>query len=247
MTGFATLLRPTEFLDFDTAAVREFVSRALHDASLPLEEAAVKLYYAVRDGIRYEIYGSDLSRTSLRASAIIAGGSGFCIHKSIVYAAAVRSIGIPSRLVFTDVRNHLASPRLRELVGGNVFHYHCLVSIYLNHRWIKVTPVFNMALCYLFGMKPLEFDGRDDSLHHPFDDQGRKYMEFIRIHGEFDDLPYQQVLDGLRREHPKLFVNDVKMRGGALTAEVSPTRAQESSWIAPCEAGAIQPVKVQFG
>lgn len=219
MTDYTTLTRPTEFLDFGAAAVREFVARSLHDVTVPPEMAAAKLYYAVRDGIRYEIYGVDMSRTGLRASTIIASGSGLCIHKSIVYAAAVRALGIPSRLVLTDVRNHLTSPRLREFVGGDVFHYHCLVSIYLNCRWLKVTPVFNNVLCHLFGITPLEFDGLSDSLHHPYDKHGQKYMEFVHVHGEFDDLPYEKIINGLRRAHPKLFADAVRMRSGSLAAE----------------------------
>jgi transglutaminase-like putative cysteine protease len=224
MTGLVALTQPTEFLDFDTAAVRAFVARSLPDAAVPPEVAAVKLYYAVRDGIRYEIYGADLSRTGLRASATITRGSGFCLHKSIVYAAAARSLGIPSRLVLTDVRNHLASPRLRELVGGDVFCYHCLAAVYLGGRWLKVTPVFNKALCQLFGMTPLEFDGRSDSLHHPYDDHGRRHMEFIRFHGEFDDLPYGRVVGDMRRAHPKLFAEPVRTRAGALAGEAPMAR-----------------------
>jgi Transglutaminase-like superfamily len=219
MTDLAALTRPTDFLDFDTAAVRAFVARSVPDAATPPVEAAVRLYYAVRDGIRYEVYGADLSRAGLRASATVARGSGFCLHKSVVYAAAARALGIPSRLVLTDVRNHLASPRLRELVGGDVFSYHCLAAVHLGGRWLKVTPVFNKVLCHLFGMAPLEFDGRSDSLHHPYDHHGRRHMEFIRCHGEFDELPYERVVSGLRRAHPRLFAGTARTREGALAAE----------------------------
>jgi transglutaminase-like putative cysteine protease len=206
MSDIQAAMQLTEFLDFETDEVRAFVARSLGDEALPPEDAAIRLYYAVRDGIRYDINGAHLTRSGLRASAVIARGSGMCIHKSIVFAAAARLIGIPSRLVLTDVRNHLASPRMREMVGGEVFHYHCLAAIRLKDRWLKVTPVFNKILCQLFDIAPLEFDGRSDSLHHPFDRHGRKYMEFIRTHGEFDDLPYQRVISGLRCKHPKLFV-----------------------------------------
>jgi len=161
---FEDTIRPTGFLDHQSSVVRRFVEQALHQDDLTAEEKAIRLYYAVRDNILYEIYGADMSRTGLRASAIIAAGSGLCIHKSIVYAAAVRSVGIPSRLVLTDVRNHLTSDRLRQFVGGDVFHYHCLVSVFIGGRWVKATPVFNRKLCQLYGMKPLEFDGKSDSL-----------------------------------------------------------------------------------
>jgi transglutaminase-like putative cysteine protease len=98
----------TVFLDSSSSEVRDLVRRT---AAASPRDHAVNLYSAVRDGIRYEVYGADLSREGLRASQIIRTGSGMCLHKSIVYAAALRAAGIPSRLVLTDVRNHLASPR----------------------------------------------------------------------------------------------------------------------------------------
>ncbi|MFD0475949.1 transglutaminase family protein [Nonomuraea thailandensis] len=162
----------------------------------------MRLYYAVRDDILYDVYDIDMSRDGLRASTIISRGSGFCLHKSIVYAAAARALGIPARLVFADVRNHLASGRLKELVGGDVFRFHGLVSILLDGRWVKATPVFNKTLCRLYRLKPLEFDGTADSVYHPFDESGRRHMEFLRWHGEFDDFPYELVLDAFRTEHP---------------------------------------------
>jgi hypothetical protein len=212
-------IRSTDFLDHESAAVRQFVERALADDELSPEQSAVRLYYAVRDGIFYEIYNADLSPSGLKASTIIGAGSGMCLHKSIVFAAAVRAIGIPSRLVLTDVRNHITSERLRRFIGGDVFHFHCLTAIHLDHRWIRTTPVFNEKLCQLYGMAPLEFDGKTDSLHHPCDEQGKKYMEFVREHGSFDDLPYEQVIQGLREVHPNLFAGSKRFRSGSLVTD----------------------------
>ncbi len=209
----------TEFLDHESEEVQGFVRRALSDADVTPTTKAVKLYYAVRDGIRYEIYGADLSREGLRASKVLRTGSGMCIHKSVLYAAALRAVGIPSRLVLTDVRNHLSSDRLRELLGGDVFRHHCLTSVRLDGRWLKATPVFNKTLCRLYGITPLEFDGAEDSLHHPFDPHGRRHMEFVAVHGEFDDLPYQLIIDGLRAAHPGLFAGATGFARGSLAAD----------------------------
>jgi transglutaminase-like putative cysteine protease len=173
----------------------------------------------VRDTVRYEVYGADFSRSGLRASHILRAGSGMCIHKSVLYVAALRAIAVPSRLVFTDVRNHLASARLRALVGGDVFRYHCFTSVYLNGRWVKATPVFPRVLCKLYRIAPLEFDGITDSLHHPFDLQGRRHMEFLHIHGEFADLPYDRVLTGLQAAHPGLFGDTEHLVEGSLIAD----------------------------
>lgn len=213
------LLAVTEFLDHDNLVVRNFVRRALAGVPDTPVDRAVALYYAVRDKILYEVYDADLSRTGLRASAIISRGRGFCVHKSIVYAAVSRAAGVPSRIVLTDVRNHLASARLRELVGGDVFRFHALNSVYLDGRWVRATPVFNKLLCRLYGITPLEFDGRGDSMAHPYDTDGRRYMEFLREHGEFDDFPFELVVEGIRAAHPRLFAGRYALTGGSLVDE----------------------------
>lgn len=215
-------LRATAFLDHASPEVAAFVRTALAGTApdATATERAVALYYAVRDGIRYEVYGADLSREGLRASSVLRTGSGMCLHKSVVYASALRSVGIPARMVLTDVRNHLASPRLIRLLGGDVFHQHCLTTVFLDGRWVKATPVFNKTLCRLYRMAPLDFDGTADSVHHPFDAEGRRQMEFLRHHGEFDDLPYEAVLADLRAAHPGLFRGDgTGFAAGSLTAE----------------------------
>jgi transglutaminase-like putative cysteine protease len=218
---FDHLRRPTEFLDYNSPVVRKFVDTALGSAGRVETdvEMACALYYAVRDTIMYEVYGVDLSRPGLKASSIIAVGRGFCVHKSVVYAAAVRSVGIPSRIVYCDVRNHLASERLRRLAGGDIFRYHSFTSVYLSGRWVKATPVFNKLLCRVYKISPLDFDGRSDSIYHPFDEQGRRHMEFLRMRGEFDDLPYETVIGGIRQAHPLLFSSTTV--NGSLASEAA--------------------------
>lgn len=212
----------TEFLDHDTSTVRRFVADALPgDQGMSDVERACALYYAVRDGIRYDVYGADLSRCGLRASAIIDAGKGFCVHKSIVYAAVARAADIPSRIVYGDVRNHLASERLRRLIGGDIFRFHSLTSVYLDGKWVKATPVFNKILCRLYNIPPLDFDGRSDSLYHPYDQEGRRHMEFLRIRGEFDDVPYDAVVRGIKAAHPLLFDSSHTTAAGSLADEAT--------------------------
>ncbi|WP_431037387.1 transglutaminase-like domain-containing protein [Streptomyces sp. P6-2-1] len=220
-------LRATAFLDHASAEVRDFVAGALPSSATTPRARAVALYYAVRDRVRYEVYGADLSRTGLRASSVARTGSGMCLHKSVLYAAGLRSLGIPARLVLADVRNHLASARLKRLIGGDVFHMHCLTSVRLDGRWVRATPVFNKALCRLYGLAPLDFDGTADSLHHPFDLQGRRHMEFLRHHGEFDDLPYERVVEELRTAHPRLLnASGTGFTEGSLAGEAGPLTAE---------------------
>ena len=67
---------------------------------------------------------------------------------------------------FADVRNHLSTERLRQLVGGDVYRWHGYVAMHLEGRWVKATPAFNLQMCERFDVHPLEFDGRNDSLMH---------------------------------------------------------------------------------
>lgn len=219
MATTSTLTAPTYFLDYQSPEVQDFVDQVLPDRNAPPLEMAVRLHDAVRDGIRYEVYDADLSREGTRASAVLKRGQGFCVHKSIVYAAAVRAVGIPSRLVYGDVRNHLASERLLDIMGGSLFTFHALVSVQLDGSWIRATPVFNTLLCRLYGIKPLEFDGRSDSYYHPFDAQGRRHMEFIRWRGEYDDFPYDTVVDGITANHPRLVGPSLTTTRGSLADE----------------------------
>jgi hypothetical protein len=217
-------LSETGFLDFSTAEVVDFVKCHTADMAPDKRAQAVALFYAVRDRLNYEIYNADFAADDMRASAVLRKGAGLCIHKSVVYAAALRSIGIPARLWLTDVRNHLCSDQLAQLMGDRIFHYHCLVSLQLNGTWLRATPVFNKRLCQLFKMKPLDFDGEADCVHHPYDESGRQHMEVLHDHGEFDDLPYAMILQGMRSKHGSLFASPTKFHAGSLRRDAGLTR-----------------------
>jgi transglutaminase-like putative cysteine protease len=137
---------------------------------------AVSLYYAVRDGIRYDPYTCSADIETLKASYTLDLGRGWCVSKAILLAACCRASEIPARLGFADVRNHLATARLRELMKTDIFYWHGYTSIFLLGKWVKATPAFNIQLCEKFRLKPLEFDGKEDSIYHPFDMEGNKHM-----------------------------------------------------------------------
>jgi len=193
-------LEPTPIIESDHESVRLFARQHARRFDHPADQA-VNLYYAVRDRIRYNPYTFDLSVQRLKASATLETGEAWCVPKAALLAACCRAMGIPARMGFADVRNHLSTERLREQMKTDVFHWHGYTVIHLDGKWVKVTPAFNIELCEKFHLKPLDFNGQEDSLYHPFDLDGNKHMDYIRFRGEYDDVP----LDEMRASFMKLY------------------------------------------
>ncbi len=195
-------LQSSPIVDFDNREVAAF-AKANATESTDRREQAVKFYYAVRDGIRYDPYTIDLSIEGIRASATLKSGRGWCVAKAILLAACCRATGIPARLGVADVRNHLTTQRMRDQMKTDVFFWHGYTSIFLEGVWIKATPAFNIELCERFRLKPLDFDGRSDSIYHPFDLEGKRHMEYLAYRGEFADVPLDEIAETFRREYLK--------------------------------------------
>ena len=192
--------QPTPAIDSDAPRVIAFARDKAGQAANEREKA-VRLYYAVRDTIRYDPYNVDLSIPGLRASTTLQHGRGWCVPKAVLLAACCRALGIPARLGFADVRNHLSTARLRAYMKTDVFYWHGYTAIKLEDKWVKVTPAFNIELCQRFKLKTLDFDGRHDSLLQPFDLEGHQHMEYLRYHGEFQDLPLERIAATFRKEY----------------------------------------------
>ena len=152
---------------------------------------AVAVYYAIRDGILYDPYSADISVAGLKATTVLEEKRGWCVSKAILLAACCRALGIPARLGYADVLNHLSTEKLRQRMKTNVFYWHGYTALYLDDRWVKATPAFNIELCEKFGLKPLEFNGRDDSIYHAFDQAGNRHMEYLYDRGQFLEPPIE--------------------------------------------------------
>jgi transglutaminase-like putative cysteine protease len=191
-----------EFIDSGDADVQAFSRKATAGAGDAVSRA-VKLYYAVRDEILYDPYYAGEEKRYFRASDCLRAGRGFCIPKAALLAAAARCAGIPARVAYADVRNHLSTKKLLELVGGDLFIWHSFTELHLEGRWVKATPAFNLSLCQRFGVRPLEFDGRQDSLFHEYDQGGRRHMVYVRQRGHYADVPYEAILADFRKTYPR--------------------------------------------
>ena len=195
-------LQATPFIDADSQSIRAFAGA--HAAKGSERERAIALYYAVRDGIRYDMRMFGLDTDIFVASKCLQAPAAFCVPKAITLAAVARASGIPARVGFADVKNHLTTPKMSQLMDTELFLWHAYTSLFIDGQWVKATPAFDIGLCDRHGVKPLEFDGRTDSIFHEFDTAGRRHMEYIRFHGEFDDMPIEIFSAEMRRSYPRM-------------------------------------------
>jgi transglutaminase-like putative cysteine protease len=198
-----TYLSPGNYVDSAHPAVQAFSKK--NCSGTTEKERAISLYYAVRDQIRYNPFLDFSDPEVFRASAVLKGGQGFCVGKASLLAACARAAGIEARLGFADVKNHLTTPRLAETMGSDLFIYHGYTDLRIDGRWVKATPAFNLALCTRFRVKPLEFDGRADSIFHPFDEDDRRHMEYLRDRGVYADVPVDDIQREFRAAYPKFY------------------------------------------
>ncbi|CAA7617485.1 putative Transglutaminase-like enzyme, cysteine protease [Candidatus Terasakiella magnetica] len=219
MTLDPRALAPASFVQSDDPLIIDFARKAAGTGAKDQRETALRLYYAVRDQVIYDPYVRFNIPDTYSAKAVLALGSGFCIPKAALLAACCRVVGIPARLGFADVKNHLATTKLLEKNGSDVFRWHSFAEILLDGIWIKATPAFNLSLCEKFGVHPLDWDGRTDSVFHPYDKQDRKHMEYVEQRGSYYDVPYEAITASYRQHCPLLMVDDPWDKGADFAAE----------------------------
>ncbi len=214
-------LAATALVDSGHPAIQAFANQVTQAATLanPAQSSqrahAVALYYAVRDGFRYDPYRTDLRPDGIKASKVITNGYGWCVPKAALLAAACRAAGIPARLGYADVRNHLSTAKMRESMTTDVFAWHGYTDIWLDGAWRKATPAFNIELCDRFGLLPLEFDGVNDSIYHPFDKSGQRHMEYLRQRGAYVEMPLAQIMETFRDIYPNWVKADTDQNSAA--------------------------------
>ena len=186
-------LAPTTFVDSNHPDVVAFATDVCAGATTDREKAS-RLFRAVRDRLRYDPYTVTGDPDDYRASTILGRPRAYCVPKAIALTAAARAAGIPAWLGFADVKNHLATERLRAAMGTDLFVYHGYAALEIEGVVRKASPAFNAELCTRFGVEPLEFDGSADALLHAYDGSGRRHMEYVLDRGLHLDLPLAEML-----------------------------------------------------
>ena len=180
---------------------------------------AVRLYYAVRDDIWYDPYYPFYKPEHYRASQVLESRRGYCVSKASLLCALGRTCGIPSRVGFATVRNHLATRELLDYLGSDLFVYHGFTEFFLEGKWVKATPAFNRELCQRHDVVPLAFNGREDSIFHAYNTKHELFMEYVADHGTFADIPVAKIVGAWQEAYGK---------------------ARVARWMAQMEAGGVR-------
>lgn len=195
-------LEATRFIDCASEPIQSFSKRSI-GAETGAVAKAVKLFYAVRDGWRYDPFAMRFDPETYVASNILRAKGAYCIPKAILLAAAARVVGIHAAIGLSDVVNHLTTEKLKERLGGtSYFMHHGYAVLHLDGQWVKAVPAFNIELCERFGVRPTEFDGGSDAVFQEFDAHDRRHMEYVKDHGTWSDFPYERVMADFRAYYP---------------------------------------------
>jgi transglutaminase-like putative cysteine protease len=198
---FKEYLEPADVIDSDNREIVRYAEDAVKGVDQDPLSKAVKLYYAVRDPIWYNPYLPFYRPEHYRASNVLKNGQAFCVGKASLLCALGRASGIPSRVGFATVRNHLATKQLLEFLGSDLFVYHGFVEFYLNGNWVKATPAFNIELCKKHKVIPLEFNGHEDSIFHPYNTEKKQFMEYVDFHGTYADIPVNEIVTAWKKTY----------------------------------------------
>jgi hypothetical protein len=198
-------LEPGRFVDSAHPAVIDFSRK--HAKGANQRARAVSLYYAVRDEIRYNPFQNFTVDESYRGSVCLERGVGWCVPKAALLAAAARAAGIPARVGFADVKNHLTSPRADRQTDG--------------HGPFRVPRLHRAAIWTAAGSRPRRRStwncargsasgrwsstAREDSIFHPFDEDNRRHMEYVSDRGSFADVPVEEIKRVFAETYPRYY------------------------------------------
>ncbi len=185
-------LQTTEFLDFNKKNVKNAALEITKYLSTE-KEKGIALFYWVRDEIKYNMASYYMLKSNFKASVTLRRGYGFCVSKAVLLCAFARSVDIPARVHMADIINHLIPQKVIDYLGMKIFYHHGYSELYLEGKWVKVTPAFDKQTSLRAGYPIVEFDGENDAILASFNDKGDKFVEYLKDRGSHTELPYQEI------------------------------------------------------
>jgi len=189
-------LEPTFVIDCNNPSIQE-KTKDLTKEQEDISEKAKSLFYFVRDGIKYNIYVSKSLPEHFRASNTLSKREGYCVQKAVLLVALARATGIPAGLGFARLRNNLLPEKTLKWLGTNILPFHGYAELYLNGKWVKATPAFDLKMCEKNRIVPVEFDGNNDAVFHSHNQDGKLHIEYLKDLGHYYDLPLDKLWNAI--------------------------------------------------
>jgi len=204
-----TYLQETPFLNYSHERFSTFLRDFKPAATTKL--TAIALYEKVRDAFLYDPYHLHLTENALQGSHILTKKRAWCVEKAIVLCACARRLGIPARLGYAIVVNHIGVERLIQYLRRPEIVFHGYVELYVEDRWVKCTPSFDRNICRMTGVPPLVWDGEQDSLFQAYAGDAQ-FMEYVHEYGTFEDVPLALMKSEMQKNYPHLFEGQWKSK-----------------------------------
>lgn len=203
---------PTPIFDCDNQTIKTTALQLTYNCKND-KEKAIALFYFVRDQISYSLYAKKHLPEHFKASTTLERRNGYCVQKAVLLITLARSIKIPARLGCAKIRNHLVPQKMLNILKSDIFPWHGYADLYLNEKWIKATPAFDLRMCNENGFIPVEFDGCNNAMFPSHNKEGKPHIEYLLDRGPFDDIPLDHIRKALIERHmldPEELARDLK-------------------------------------
>lgn len=78
-------------------------------------------------------------------------------------------------------------------MGTDIFVYHGYVEFYIEGKWVKATPAFDLRMCEKSRIIPVEFDGKSDAVFHSYNRDDKLHIEYLMDLGRYSDVPLDRI------------------------------------------------------
>jgi len=217
-------LEPTSLIDSDCRAIRNKAAEIVGSCSAHGEKAK-RLFYFVRDTIKYYPYTEKYLPEHYRASVTLKRGHGYCVQKAVLLAALARAAGIPTRLRFDDIRNHQSFGGLAKLLGSDMLLYHGYDEFYLEGQWLRADASLDLDTCRKNRITPVEFDASGDATFASHNLDGHLHFEHVSDHGYYHDVPFESIMTAFNLGYGDERADLFKRVPGKKSGEITPGSA----------------------
>ncbi len=207
--SLSRFLLATRFIERDHPKITEKAIQLTAEVKT-VEAMAERIFYFIRDEIRYEFIPK-FTEQAYFASHILEAGRGFCTQKAILFCALARSLNIPAGIYFYDIVDHSLPAHTVDYLGTRTMVHHGIAALLLNGNWYQYDATLDIRLVNRNGLLPVEFHPDRHCLMSAVTKNGGRHIEYQTTHGLVDDVTFPQIMDWFKRGYPHLigqYAND---------------------------------------